>query len=108
MTDKLPAYPNAIKNSFGNKVEHLRYKGFVDSTQNNKIERFHGTFRERDKVMRDFKSVKTAQQYNEAFRLYYNFIRKHSTIGTTPAEMAKIDLELGRNRWMNLLEKCLK
>ena len=53
---------------------------FVDRTNNNLVERLNGTVRERDKVMRGFKNEESAQQILEAFRAYYNFIRKHQSL----------------------------
>jgi len=105
ITDKLQAYGHGIKNGFSKPVEHKRYKGFMDNSQNNKIERFHGTFRERDKVMRGLKSVETAQVFINGFRAYYNFIREHQGLnGLTPAQASGINLNLGQNRWLNLIK----
>jgi transposase-like protein len=79
---------------------------FIDSTNNNLVERLNGTVREREKVMRGFKKEESAQQILEGFRAYYNFIRKHQSLnGKTPAETANINLGLERNRWMDLIKK---
>ena len=60
------------------------------------------------KVMRGLENVNTAREMNENLRVYYNFLRKHMALnGKTPAEEAGINLNLGRNKWMDLLEKCL-
>ena len=72
---------------------------------NNKVERFHNSFRERDKTMRGFWNDKTAQAYSSGFRTYYNFIRPHTTLGTTPAIFSGIDLNLGQNRWLSLIKQ---
>jgi len=41
--------------------------------------------------------------------IYYNFIRPHMGLdGGTPAEEAKIDLNLGNNKWLDLLRKSLE
>jgi transposase InsO family protein len=56
-----------------------------DTSRTYIIERFHGTFRERDKVLRGLKSVETAQTFVEAFRNYYNYLRPHQTLGMTSA-----------------------
>jgi len=40
---------------------------------------------------------------------HYNFIRTHMGLdGRTPAEEAKIDLNLGNNKWLDLLRKSLE
>ena len=57
--------------------------------------------------MRGFKAKHTAKTLSEGFRTYYNFIREHSTLGKTPSEEANINLNLGRNRWLSLLEQSL-
>lgn len=73
-----------------------------------KLERFHGTWRERDKVMRGLYTDITAQQMLENYRTYYNFIRPHSAIGNvTPAQKAGINLGLGKNRWVELLTQSI-
>jgi transposase-like protein len=56
-TDKLPAYPKGIKAVFGDYTEHVKSKGFTADINTNLIERFHGTLKERTKVLRGFKSV---------------------------------------------------
>ena len=82
-----------------NRYVSLRQK----SGNNNKIERFHETFRQRDKVMRGFKG--NQKQYAENFQTYYNFVRKHSKIGMTPAQKAKIDQKAD---WKELLTKAMQ
>ena len=52
-------------------------------------------------------SEETAEIMTSAFRNYYNFIRPHSAIGTTPAIKAGIGVEMEGNRWMKLLKKSL-
>ncbi len=81
-----------------------------DKIQNNKIERFHGSFRERDKVLRGFKEDYATQNILSGFSVYYNFIRPHMGLGGfTPAQVSKIDLPLnGGNRWLSLLVKSIE
>ena len=72
------------------------------------VERYHNEFREFDKVRRGFKSDETAQQWSDAFRLYHNFIKKHMALnGATPSQVAEINIDLGRNRWLSLLKQSL-
>ena len=70
---------------------------------NSKVERLHGTIREREKVMRGMQTRETAQKVVDAMRINYNFVREHSTIGKTPAEKAGIKLGLGEKKRENLI-----
>lgn len=50
----------------------------------------------------------TAQLLIEGLRIYYNFIRPHMALnGKTPAEVAGMELELGKNRWYGLIRKVV-
>lgn len=104
ITDKLGSYSPAISKVFNGKVEHIRNPSIRNvHTSNNVIERYHNTFRERDKVIRGFKSNKTAQDLIDAHRLYYNFIRIHQGLGMTPAQKTGLG-NLDGNRWIELMK----
>jgi len=80
---------------------------FRDKTNNCLVERLNGTIRERDKVMRGMKDE--TQTIADGLRNYYNFIRPHQALnGKTPAEVAKIDLKLGKNRWLSLIKQAVE
>jgi len=100
ITDGLHQYTRAIRKEFNTKIKetiHIRNVGFRDKTNNNLIERLHGTVREREKVMRALKKEETP--IVEGHRIYYNFIRPHMSLdGKTPAEVAGLDLGLGQNK----------
>ena len=51
---------------------------------------------------------RTAKILHKGFKDYYNFIRIHQELGTTPAQMAGIDALTGQNRWIELLRKSKK
>ncbi len=110
ITDGLWSYEKAIVKEFGSKPadspEHIRLESIRSHINNNKVERFHNTFRERDKTVRGFFSPATAQLWSDGFRNYYNFIRPHMTLGMTPAEKANIHLQLGQNKWLNLIKQA--
>ncbi|MDV3276990.1 MAG: transposase [Nitrososphaerales archaeon] len=73
---------------------------------NNRIERLNGTLRERVKVQRGWKSMKTP--IAEGQRIHYNFVKPHIALeGQTPAEVAGIDIE-GENKWMELLKRAIE
>jgi len=105
VTDGLPAYPKAIDKSFIGMTTHIKADGITSKKKNNNmIERFHNTFRERDKVMRGFKGQTNAEFMATSFQTYYNFIRPHMSLGgLTPSQVAGIP-QIEGNRWMGLLK----
>lgn len=72
---------------------------------NNKIERFHGTEKERTKVMRAFDSLSGASGIAEGFRVHYNLVRTHQGIGMTPGEAAGIPVGDGF-RWKGIIRRA--
>jgi transposase-like protein len=110
VTDGLRAYQDAFNKEFFSlrspRTMHVRLAGLRKETNNNVIERLHGTVRERTKVMRGLDNEDSAQIMIDGNRIYYNFIRPHMALkGLTPAEVASINLELGQNRWESLIRQ---
>ena len=84
------------------------YAGLTSKTNNNVIERYHGTYRERDKVMRAIDNTESGKQMMDYWRTYYNFVREHSALdGLTPANAAGNLIGTSRNRWIELIERAL-
>jgi len=111
ITDKLPAYEKAVTKEFYTmakpRTQHVKLKNIREGTNNNIIERLHGTIKERTKVMRGLDTDETAQKMMDANRIYYNFLRPHTALnGKTPAEKAGIDLQLEGNKWKDLIQKA--
>lgn len=108
ITDGLRVYHRAFNRVFYDHhqtTEHISEVGIADKVNNNKIERLHGTFRERDKVMRALFNPKTSDDIFQGQRVYYNFIRPHMALdGQTPAEKAGLDLNLGNDKWLDLIK----
>lgn len=104
VTDKLRSYLDGIELTFGSDTEHTQASPFAmrdskDSTA--LVERFHGTLKDRTKVMRGFRDVDTLIQFTDGFLAYYNFIRPHEALdGKTPAEAAQIDYKV--KNWADL------
>lgn len=104
LTDAAPAYTDGIRRTFQNRPQHIAKVGIgKPHANNNRIERLNGTLRERVKVQRGWKSMKT--QLAEGQRIQYNFVKPHAALdGQTPAQVAGIGIE-GGNKWMELLKK---
>jgi len=75
-------------------------------SNNNRIERLNGTIRERVKVQRGWKTVKT--ELAEGQRIQYNFVKPHMALdGKTPAQAAGLALEK-KSKWLAMLEQSRK
>lgn len=104
-TDNSFDYPLPIKRTFGKKIIHQHYPAWKHKFKNNPIERFHNTIKQRYKIFRGFDNTKSAEKFLDFWTTYYNFIRKHTTLGfKTPAQAAKINLQLQRNKMMSLIK----
>lgn len=111
VTDGLPAYQGAFNKCFKRRnnvnyavTKHLRLVKFMDRINNNVMERVNGTMKDKIKIMRGFKSMEGANAIMNGFIIYYNFVRNHMTYNKTPAEIAGINLKLGKNRWGGLIK----
>jgi transposase-like protein len=111
-TDGLRGYPKMLKKSFGLKT-HWNHKSPIvhnvviasERGFNHYIERLHNSIRERTKVMRGFHGyMESASAIMNGYEIYYNFIRKHQGINCRPYELAIPELELGKNRWLDLIK----
>lgn len=108
-TDNSYDYPVAMKKVFWKAVQHIHFPAWKLKFKNNPIERYHNTLKQRYKTFRNFDNYTSAYGFLEFFRLYYNFLRKHTTLqGRTPAQAAHIELNLGRNRFLTLINKTLR
>jgi len=108
-TDNSYDYPWPIKKVFGKKgIFHAFYPAWKHRFKNNPIERFHNTAKQTIKTFRNFDNFESAVNFFDFNKIYYNFIRKHTTLqGETPANAAGIFLDLGRNRFLSLIEILL-
>ena len=107
VTDGAFSYERAVRKEFAtreNPKPHHRYISLREKdASNNKIERYHGTFRQRDKVMKGFGGNQASHAAN--FRTYYNFVKPHHAHnGRTPAQAAGIPQD---PRWREILLRSL-
>ena len=84
--------------------EHNHKITFTGEHNNNKMERFNGEVRDREKVMRGLK--KTDTPILKGYQLFHNYIREHEGLdGKTPAEACGIRIE-GKNKWLTLIQNA--
>ena len=105
VTDGLQSYREAFKKEFstlrGPRVKHIRLANLGEKPNNNLVERLHGTFKDRIKVMRGMKRFERTEELSEGYRIYYDFVKPHLFLnGKTPAEASGLLRENGGNRWL--------
>jgi transposase-like protein len=110
-SDGMLSYPRAVRKELayrsGDRVvsPHRRVPSIRAPESNNRIERFHGTEKERTKVMRAFDNERGAGALMEGFRAHYNLVRDHQGLGTTPGVAAGF-APLAGFRWHELLKRA--
>jgi hypothetical protein len=73
---------------------------------NNKMERFNGEIRDREKIMRGLKTKETP--ILTGYQIFHNYISSHEGLdGKTPAEACGIQVE-GKNKWLTLIQNASK
>jgi transposase-like protein len=84
ITDKLAAYLDGVELAFGADTKHVQSKPFTVVESTNVIERFHGTLKQRTKVIKGFKNMETAKLLTDAWLVHYNFFKEHEYLGDVP------------------------
>src|ERR687888_265105 len=89
--------------SYMSDIRHIRIQG---DHNNNKIERFNGEVRDREKVMRGLKKKDTP--ILTGYQIFHNYVRPHMALdGQTPAERCGIKIE-GDDRWFTIIQNAIK
>jgi len=109
--DKFANYKSAFMKLFG-RVCKLNFgvpiacKKYNFKHNNNPIERYNGKIKDRIKNIRSgFKSFNDARCFMDLRRTIHNFVNPNQELqGKTPAEMAGINLKLGRNKLLSLIK----
>lgn len=104
VTDRLAAYLDGIELTFGGDTEHRQgspFKLLESGESTAQIERFHGTIKDRTKVMRSFRDMDTLIQFMNGYLVYYNYFKPNEALkGETPAEAAELDYKV--KNWKDL------
>lgn len=106
-TDGSFAYDDAFNKVFytmrkNARVEWVRRVGIRARETNNVVERLHGTLKDRLRPMRGLKHDDTAKVLLDGYVTNYNYCRTHSTLGTTPAQAAGLEVK----GWKQLIENA--
>lgn len=107
LTDSLNSYQEAIRKEFQNRTAHIKTKSLKDGFVNRPIERYHNEIREKLKTRRGLGNDKSAQTFSELLKINHNFVKPHQGLnGKTPAQAANIDLNLGNDKYLDLIKKA--
>jgi putative transposase len=90
VSDGAFSYPRVIRERYHGQAKHHQCVDFEEKKHNNLVERLQNTLRRFLHPRRGFASLVTGINQLHGFWVYYNFIRKHSSIGMTPAEKAGV------------------
>jgi len=113
--DKFANYKSTFMKLFG-RVCKLNFgvpiacKKYNLEHNNNPIERYNGKIKDRIKNIRSgFKSFDDAKGFMDLRKIIYNYVNPHQELnGKTPAEIAEINLKLGRNKLLGLIKYLAK
>jgi transposase-like protein len=98
------AYMNEFWTRKNPRTKHVRHISFRGDRSNNKMERFNGEIRDREKTMRGLKIKETP--ILTGYQIFHNYIREHEGLeGKTPAEACGIKIE-GQNKWLTLIQNA--
>jgi len=108
ISDGLPAFHDAYKKEFWTlknpRTEHVSHVKIKGDMNNNKMERFNGEVRDREKVMRGLEKDDTP--IIKGYQLFHNYLRPHEGLdGRTPTEACGITIE-GKNKWLTLIQNA--
>jgi hypothetical protein len=85
-------------------TQHIRHVRMSGDNNNNRMERFNGELRDREKVTRNLKKSDTP--ILAGMQIFHNYVRPHMALdGSTPAENAGIEVK-GKNKWITIIQNA--
>ncbi|MEX0862690.1 DDE-type integrase/transposase/recombinase [Nitrosopumilus sp.] len=110
ITDGLQSYNEAYKKEFWTndkkRTVHVRHIHLQKDMNNNKMERWNGSFRDREKVVRGLK--KDDSPLINGYMIYHNYVRPHMGLDNhTPAEKCGIEVK-GNDKWKTLIQNSVR
>ncbi len=106
LTDSLNSYQEAIRKEFKSRVAHVKTKSLKDGFVNRPIERYHNEIRERLKARRGLGNDESVQTFSDLLKINHNFVKPHQGLNDkTPAQEAGIDLNLGKDKYLDLIKQ---
>ncbi len=116
-TDAAKFYPKAMRKMFYNihlkapnskrmEVEHRIINHHKTGKHNVRIETVFSKIKDRVDDFRGLKALWSAPILMAGIVIQHNFIEEHTTTGKLPAELAGLNLNIGKNRWLGIIENA--
>ncbi len=110
ITNGLPSYNEAYQKEFWTndrkRTVHVKHIHLQGDMNNNKMERWNGSFRDREKVTRGLK--KDESPMISGYIIHHNYVRPHMELdGKTPAEVCGIEIK-GKDKWKTLIQNSIR
>jgi transposase-like protein len=108
ITDGLWAYAKAYKKVFWvryktERPEYIRSLG-IRSGATNKVERLHGTLKDKTKPLRGFKKLDSTKTILTGWMTHYNLVRPHLALNKNPpAKITNIPI---KNDWKTIIQQA--
>ena len=108
--DGLPAYIDGFNKVFytmkkEGRPELIRRVGIRAIHNQNAVERLHGTLKDRLRPTRGLKGEDTVRTLLEGWAVHYDYVRKHQTLGMTPAQASGLTM---KNDWHTIVKEATK
>lgn len=109
ITDGAPNFHEAYLKEFytsriENRTEHIRHIRLQGDRNNNRMERFNGEVRDREKVMRGLE--RKDSPILAGYQIYHNYIKPHKALDNrTPAQAAGIEVK-GKDKWLTIIQNA--
>lgn len=110
-SDGLPAYKGAIRRRYSNRFYRAFHLTSIGFKKNSPIERLQNTLRAWLHKKRGFHSLRTGNIMMNFYWINYNYVRKHMSLGETPAEKAGVMkyytfVRTEKQRWKQLISEA--
>jgi hypothetical protein len=98
ITDGAPNFNSAIRRAYWREnkalaIQHVRHVRMSGDRNNNRVERFNGEIRDREKVMRSMK--KDDSPILTGYQIFHNYVRLHMALD-------------GKDKWLTIIQSASK
>jgi transposase-like protein len=105
-TDSATFYEKSFRNVFNGQIDHRMNNVKISGKHNVRIETVFMKLKDRIYDFRGLKATWSAPIILTGLIIQHNYIEEHTTTRTYPCESAGINLDIGENRWLELIREA--